>query len=124
MVAPAKAGRYTGYWRLSTPDGNRFGQRLWVDINVMEPEEPATVAVDTKEVRVDAPAAVVSTSGASVSVPAPAAVLTTNEEDQRWTNQLQVLADMGFTDKDLNVALLVQHNGDMDAVITGLLSSV
>ncbi|KAG6976783.1 hypothetical protein JG688_00001040 [Phytophthora aleatoria] len=125
MVAPAKAGRYTGYWRLSTPDGNRFGQRLWVDINVMEPEEPATVAVDTKEVRVDAPAAVFSTGGASVNVPAPAAVISQqNEEELRWSNQLQALADMGFTDNTRNVALLTQHNGDMDAVITGLLSSI
>ncbi|KAE9110797.1 hypothetical protein PF005_g9919 [Phytophthora fragariae] len=124
MVAPTKPGRYTGYWRLSTPDGNRFGQRLWVDINVMEPEEPATVAVDTKEVRIDAPAAIVSTTGTSVSVPAPAAVLTNDEEELRWSNQLQALSDMGFTDKDRNMALLTQHNGDMDAVITGLLSSV
>ncbi|KAG2844397.1 hypothetical protein JG687_00002964 [Phytophthora cactorum] len=125
MVAPAKAGRYTGYWRLSTPDGNRFGQRLWVDINVMEPEEPATVAVDTKEVRVDAPAAVFSTGGTSVNVPAPAAVISQqNEEELRWSNQLQALADMGFTDNTRNVALLTQHNGDMDAVITGLLSSI
>ncbi|KAG7393972.1 hypothetical protein PHYPSEUDO_000149 [Phytophthora pseudosyringae] len=125
MVAPAKAGRYTGYWRLSTPDGNRFGQRLWVDINVMDSEEPATVAVDTKEVRVNAPAAVASTAGGSVNVPAPAAVVTQQNEDElRWSNQLEALADMGFTDKMRNVALLTQHNGDMDAVITGLLSSV
>lgn len=127
MVAPAKAGRYTGYWRLSTPDGNRFGQRLWVDINVMVQEVPATAVTDTKEVRFEAPAAVISTGGESVNVPAPAAVVTTgpkkNEEDLRWSNQLQVLADMGFTDKARNVALLTQHNGDMDAVITGLLSS-
>ncbi|ETP17978.1 hypothetical protein F441_07755 [Phytophthora nicotianae CJ01A1] len=125
MVAPAKAGRYTGYWRLSTPDGNRFGQRLWVDINVMESEEPATVDVDTKEVRVDAPAAVVSSAGGSVNVPAPSAVISQqNEEELRWTNQLQALADMGFTDKARNVTLLSQHKGDMDAVITGLLSSI
>ncbi|KAH7474613.1 hypothetical protein KRP22_003709 [Phytophthora ramorum] len=128
MVAPSKAGRYTGYWRLSTPDGNRFGQRLWVDINVMEPEEPATVAVDTKEIRVNAPAAVISTAGESINVPAPAAVTNNepkeSEEELRWTNQLQALADMGFTDKARNVALLIQHVGDMDAVITGLLSSV
>ncbi|POM80460.1 Hypothetical protein PHPALM_1701 [Phytophthora palmivora] len=90
----------------------------------MEPEEPATVAVDTKEVRIDAPAAVVSTTAGSVNVPAPAAVVTKkNKEELRWTNQLQVLADMGFTDNTRNIALLTQHNGDMDAVITGLLSS-
>ncbi|ETM97661.1 hypothetical protein PPTG_24874 [Phytophthora nicotianae INRA-310] len=91
----------------------------------MESEEPATVDVDTKEVRVDAPAAVVSSAGGSVNVPAPSAVISQqNEEELRWTNQLQALADMGFTDKTRNVALLSQHKGDMDAVITGLLSSI
>ncbi|CAH0475784.1 unnamed protein product [Peronospora belbahrii] len=123
MVAPAKAGRYTGYWRLSTTDGNRFGQRLWVDINVMDPEEP--IITDTKET-VDASAPVrLPTSDEASTVSAPATVVTTEskEEDLRWTNLLLVLADMGFTDDARNVALLSEHNGDMEAVITSLLSS-
>lgn len=122
MVAPSKPGRYTGYWRLSTADGNRFGQRLWVDVNVMEAEE---VAEAKKQVRVEAPAPVVAKAEEAVSVPAPAAVVTTepkeSEEERRWAAQLNILADMGFTDKPRNAGLLTQHNGDMEAVISALL---
>jgi len=34
MVAPTRAGRFVGFWRLSQGDGIRFGQRVWVDIFV------------------------------------------------------------------------------------------
>jgi len=34
LVAPEKPGRYTGYFKLSTPDGRKFGQRVWVSIVV------------------------------------------------------------------------------------------
>jgi next-to-BRCA1 protein 1 len=37
MVAPSKPGRYIGYWRLAQEDGNRFGQRVWIDIVVAAP---------------------------------------------------------------------------------------
>nr|CCA25537.1 phosphatidylinositol kinase putative [Albugo laibachii Nc14] len=36
MIAPDQVGRYTGYWRLSTQENVRFGQRIWVDINVID----------------------------------------------------------------------------------------
>jgi hypothetical protein len=32
LTAPLEAGRYAGYYRLVTPDGVRFGHRLWVDL--------------------------------------------------------------------------------------------
>lgn len=34
LVAPGNPGRYIGYWRLSTPEGRKFGQRVWVSIVV------------------------------------------------------------------------------------------
>jgi len=34
LVAPPKAGRYTGFWKLATPEGRKFGQRLWVTVIV------------------------------------------------------------------------------------------
>eukprot|EP01136_Pigoraptor_vietnamica_P034758 Opistho-1_new@99092 len=34
LVAPAEEGRHVGYWRLTLPDGTRFGHRVWVDITV------------------------------------------------------------------------------------------
>jgi next-to-BRCA1 protein 1 len=122
MVAPAKAGRYTGYWRLSTPDGNRFGQRLWVDINVMDPEELAPSVTDAAEVPVDDASAAVILTGVEAPIAlAPVVVETESKEIRRWSNELQVLVSMGFTDETRNLALLTQHEGNMEAVITGLL---
>merc|ERR1711991_882521 len=37
MRSPGKAGRFVSYWRLQTPDGIRFGHRMWVDIVVRDP---------------------------------------------------------------------------------------
>jgi len=34
LVAPTKEGRYTGYWRLCSPEGQYFGQKIWTDIYV------------------------------------------------------------------------------------------
>lgn len=34
MVAPSKPGRYVSYWRLTLPNGRRFGHRVWCQINV------------------------------------------------------------------------------------------
>jgi len=34
LVAPSKPGRYTGYWKMCTPEGRKFGQRVWVSIVV------------------------------------------------------------------------------------------
>ncbi|KAF1334879.1 Phosphatidylinositol kinase, partial [Globisporangium splendens] len=127
MVTPATAGRYTGYWRLCTPNGTRFGQRLWVDINILAPGDAENVAAGTAPHRVAAPAPVVTQNVASrVQVPAPAAVVVPapkkpTEEELRWAAELQSLADMGFTDKDRNILLLAQHNGDLNAVISSLL---
>jgi len=34
MRTPARAGNFISYWRLTGPDGNKFGHRLWCDVNV------------------------------------------------------------------------------------------
>jgi hypothetical protein len=44
MSAPADAGRYTGFWRLVTAEGFKFGHKLWVDILVAEPETAKATA--------------------------------------------------------------------------------
>jgi next-to-BRCA1 protein 1 len=45
MRTPNRTGNFISYWRLTGPDGNKFGHRLWCDVNVQEPapivkEEP------------------------------------------------------------------------------------
>ncbi|DAZ93756.1 TPA: hypothetical protein N0F65_000599 [Lagenidium giganteum] len=123
MTAPSKSGRYTGYWRLCMPDGTRFGQRFWVDVNVMA---AAAVPQQTSAVRVGAPAPVVrQQSGTSVSIPARAPVVTeqpkTLSDQVRWQTQLRALADMGFNDEAKNIPLLNQHDGDLAAAVSSLL---
>ncbi|XP_008777228.1 protein JOKA2-like [Phoenix dactylifera] len=34
FTAPSRAGRYVSYWRLASPSGQKFGQRVWVLIQV------------------------------------------------------------------------------------------
>jgi len=34
LVAPKEAGDYSGFWRMATEDGKKFGQRFWVSITV------------------------------------------------------------------------------------------
>ena len=35
FLAPAKPGRYISYWRLALPSGVKFGQQIWVHIQVV-----------------------------------------------------------------------------------------
>jgi len=47
MRTPSRAGNFISYWRLTGPDGNKFGHRLWCDVNVKEvaPKEEVKEAV-------------------------------------------------------------------------------
>lgn len=47
MRTPARSGNYISYWRLTGPDGNKFGHRLWCDVNV---KETAPAVKETKEI--------------------------------------------------------------------------
>jgi hypothetical protein len=119
MVTPAKPGRYTGYWRLCTPDGNRFGQRLWVDINVTDPSVAEEAAI-----RVEAPAPLVQKHeepAVTVPAPAPVAAPTRKKVDFKWRAEIESLADMGFTDEAKNAQLLEAHSGNLEEVINALL---
>ncbi|KAF9364133.1 hypothetical protein BGX34_002450, partial [Mortierella sp. NVP85] len=46
LEAPANPGRYISYWRLVTPSGERFGQRIWCDILVEAPVTSKDVDAD------------------------------------------------------------------------------
>jgi next-to-BRCA1 protein 1 len=53
MRTPNRAGNFISYWRLTGPDGNKFGHRLWCDVNVAEPapvvkEEPVVPKVEAE----------------------------------------------------------------------------
>jgi len=49
MRTPARAGNFISYWRLTGPDGNKFGHRLWCDVNVKPLPVVKDVSKDTAE---------------------------------------------------------------------------
>merc|ERR1711966_620014 len=36
IIAPSRAGQYKSFWRLSTADGEKYGDRLWFDVSVVD----------------------------------------------------------------------------------------
>ncbi|KAJ6440512.1 ZZ type zinc finger domain-containing protein [Purpureocillium lavendulum] len=44
LRTPARAGKVISYWRLTTPDGFKFGHRLWCEVNVRPEASDATKA--------------------------------------------------------------------------------
>lgn len=124
MTAPSLPGRYVGYYRLLTPDGTRFGQRVWVDVVVAPQEEKPEV--NTKEVNAKEPAKmevdppkplypVVTPAPAPAPAPAPVAMeIPVSPEHQQ-------LLDMGFIDRELNIRLLSKNNNDVLRTVQELL---
>ncbi|KAF4633051.1 hypothetical protein G7Y89_g5075 [Cudoniella acicularis] len=47
MRTPNRDGNFISYWRLTGPDGGKFGHRLWCDVNVKEPTP--VIKVEPKE---------------------------------------------------------------------------
>ncbi|KAI1129097.1 hypothetical protein F5Y10DRAFT_239179 [Nemania abortiva] len=43
MRTPDRDGKVISYWRLTTPDGVKFGHKLWCDVDVQSPPKPEQV---------------------------------------------------------------------------------
>jgi len=120
MTAPNLPGRYVGYYRLLTPDGTRFGQRVWVDIIVAPQEEKPqeVVAKETEKMEVDAPSKpLYPLVKPVVQTPAPAPVAM----EIPVSSEHQQLLDMGFIDRALNIKLLSKNNNDVLRTVQELL---
>jgi len=104
MVAPSKSGRYVSYWRLTQPDGTRFGQRIWVDIVVSQD----AMQVDAAKLapQAEAPKLV------PVNTPKP---------DQPVNPLVLKLKELGFSDEARIKALLAENHNDLEATIEALL---
>ncbi len=50
MRTPNRPGNFISYWRLTGPEGNKFGHRLWCDVNVKE-SEPMVKEEPTEEAK-------------------------------------------------------------------------
>jgi next-to-BRCA1 protein 1 len=47
LRTPLRQGRSISYWRLTTPDGKHFGNRLWTDVNVQILDKPQSPIATT-----------------------------------------------------------------------------
>lgn len=56
LRSPARPGKFISYWRLATEDGEKFGDRLWCEVNVRaikaQPTPVTPVKKDTQEEKV------------------------------------------------------------------------
>lgn len=50
LRTPNRAGNVVSFWRLTGPDGDKFGHRLWCDVIVAPQEEPVVKAEPKEEV--------------------------------------------------------------------------
>lgn len=49
LRTPARAGKFISYWRLTTEDGFRFGERLWCEVNARAVKSPPPPPVFEEE---------------------------------------------------------------------------
>lgn len=120
IVAPQLPGRYVSYYRLmggAAPYDVRYGQRLWLLIQVLPPKAP-------------------SADGGSSSAPASECVVGESTGPAHTdggpdacaeANTIQaaaerVLAEMGFANDALNRVVLSSHAGDVEAAVLALAS--
>lgn len=79
IVTPKQTGRFFGYYRLSDANGQTFGDRLWVLVNVVEARVAGDRSFVDEKSHSDAPATMVDVpapvvEAPKVVVPAPAVV--------------------------------------------------
>jgi hypothetical protein len=122
LDAPSLAGRYVGYFRLTTPQSSgsvRFGHRVWVDVMVVQPversdsmgssdSENSTDSFTLVEVPVDAAAA------AQQKVDDAAAADLSNESFDALSQRFEALAHESLTilNEPLNAVVTASSEGN------------
>jgi methionine-rich copper-binding protein CopC len=71
---PTEPGRYTGYYRLVTKDGHRFGQRVWLDCLVVPASQAVATVITTKPQVITPTPIVINTTSTTQAPAAPIAV--------------------------------------------------
>jgi len=129
MTSPSKPGRYVSYWRLSQPDGGRFGQRVWVDVFVTgesTPVKPTEVTsapstqTSSNSMEVDTPVVV---NPPPVVPSAPPVVPSAPPATPEYPPKVAQLLEMGFSDPDRILAFLKKNNDDIMRTVQDLLNN-
>lgn len=140
LVAPARPGRYTNFWRVCDPADTSFGHRFWVDVVVTGESAPDSAScADTVESAQDSEMndAPVNASGEAASdedieiIEAEEAqeaegektgAAETEDKPIAFDESLKALASMGFTDTQKNLRALELADGNIGAAVNVLLS--
>jgi len=115
LVAPSAPGRYVSYWRLASPEGTRFGQKIWVDIIVEDASKPSP-----KPVVVESVAESVSVQPISKEEPIVVKEESMEKEEPKSPELLQLLS-MGFTDEAHLKQVLQKNENDVLRTLQELL---
>jgi len=112
LKAPAQPGRYISYYQMATQTGEKFGHRVWVDIQV----EGVGNNEDNSPIPMQ--------NGVFSSEPSfPKIESKSGYGDTKYAKLLAQLVDMGFDDCDSNIAALTEANGDLQSAIQSLLGN-
>jgi next-to-BRCA1 protein 1 len=121
---PSEPGRYTGYYRLITKDGHRFGQRVWVD-SLVVPANQVSTAATVPAAPVPVTVAVKKIEGVAVPVTeTKTAAADKEKENGKYAQQLRKLKNMGFKDEEMLTDLLIAAGGKEQQVIDWLVQPV
>jgi len=100
MKAPDAPGKYVSYWRLNDGRGNQFGNSLWSDITVAEPQKSDSSEEESlASSSVVMPNAAPQRTSAASANSAPAAAAGTSAA----TTTSATFSDIGSDDSDLSV---------------------
>jgi hypothetical protein len=111
VTTPARAGRYTTFFRLMTPNGKQaFGPHLWIDVNVHAFEEVEVKSVPKKP----EPVAVVAPEPVVVEAECP-------QTFGKYNEGMLQLWNMGYKDTGRNLYLLDKYNRDTQSVVLFLI---
>eukprot|EP01111_Echinosteliopsis_oligospora_P002429 TRINITY_DN135_c0_g1_i1.p1 TRINITY_DN135_c0_g1~~TRINITY_DN135_c0_g1_i1.p1 ORF type:complete len:506 (-),score=152.06 TRINITY_DN135_c0_g1_i1:112-1629(-) len=98
LVSPESPGRYVGFWRLCSPEGKKFGQRVWVSIVVPSDSDSSSSSSSSS-----------SSDGSSSS----------DDDEPDLRKAMCSIAEMGFDVKKKRIRkMLEEHNGNIDKVVS------
>jgi len=112
MLAPSQPGRYVGLWRLCTPFGRKFGQRVWVKITVVNSDSEGEMVDLEKMIQRQHLEEAQQDTAKEIAA-----------EPKTIAEHLKALQELGFVgDVGLHIALLKKYHGHIERVVEELLS--
>lgn len=132
FTVPEKIGRYISHFKLTTPDDEYFGQRIFLDIVSVESDTISnTNAPIENESEIYEEIPEVIDTGPNESKDIEVVQATQNEDsipvesdDSIYMENLQKLSDMGFENLEYCLELLKLRNNELDTVINELLQQL